>query len=130
MANDKARHTVLPPSKFGLIQITRQRIRPEVTVDNLEKCPACHGTGIIKPSLSLENEIEETLQYLVQEQNEKNLTLGVHPYVFAYLSQGLLNSLLKKWQRKYHVKLKLCSMNDYNILDFRFFNNLMEEINL
>ena len=130
MANDKARHTVLPPTKFGLIQITRQRIRPEVTINDLEKCPTCHGTGIIKPSMQLEEDIEETLQYLVQEQNEKNLTLGVHPFVFAYLNQGLVNSLVKKWQRKYHVKLKLCCMKNYNILDFWFFNNMMEEINL
>ena len=130
MANDKAKHTVLPPTKFGLIQITRQRVRPEVTINTQEKCPACNGTGIIKSSILLENDIEDTLKYLVQEQNENNLTLGVHPYVYAYLSQGFFNSIVKKWQRKYHVKLKLCSMSSYSMLDYRFFNNLMEEINL
>ena len=130
MSTDKARHTILPPTKFGLIQITRQRIRPEITIDTLEKCPACNGTGQVKSSNFLENDIEDTLQYLVEEQNEKNLTLGVHPYLYAYLNQGLLNSMVRKWQRKFHVRLKLKSMEDFRILDFRFYNNLMEEINL
>ena len=45
MANDRAKHTILPLSKFGLMQITRQRVRPETHIDMRETCPACHGTG-------------------------------------------------------------------------------------
>jgi ribonuclease G len=129
MAKDKAKHTILPQSKFGLIQITRQRVRPEISIETLEKCPSCNGQGVIKSSILLENDIEDTLKYLVQEQNEKHLNLGVHPYVYAYLTKGFY-SIRKKWQKKYKIKLKILSMPDFSFLDYRFFNNLMEEINL
>ena len=71
MKHDKAKHAVLPPSKFGLIQITRQRVRPEMVIQTLEKCPACDGTGKIKPSVLLIDEIESNLSFLIREQNEK-----------------------------------------------------------
>ncbi|MDD4141522.1 MAG: Rne/Rng family ribonuclease [Bacteroidales bacterium] len=130
MKNDKARHTVLPPTKFGLIQITRQRVRPEITIETLEKCPSCNGQGVVKPTILLENDIEDTIKYLVQNQNEKLLNLCVHPYIYAYLTKGVFSSIRKKWQKKYHIKLKLHSMPEYSFLDYRFFNSLMEEINL
>ena len=129
MAKDTAKHTVLPPTKFGLIQITRQRVRPEITIETLEKCPSCNGQGVIKSSVLIENDIEDTLKYLVQEQNEKSLNLCVHPFLYAYLTKGFL-SIRRKWQKKYNIKLKIHSMPNYSFLDFRFFNNLMEEINL
>ena len=130
MAKDKAKHTILPPSKFGLIQITRQRVRPEIVIETLEKCPSCNGQGVIKSSMLLENDIEETLRSLVQAQNEKTLNLGVHPYVYAYMTKGLFSSVRKRWQRKYNIKLKIIAMPDFSFLDYRFFNSLMEEINL
>ena len=45
MLLDRAKHTILPPSKFGLVQITRQRVRPEMNIITNEKCPSCDGTG-------------------------------------------------------------------------------------
>ncbi|MGI6717892.1 MAG: Rne/Rng family ribonuclease [Bacteroidales bacterium] len=129
MVKDKAKHSILPPTKFGLIQITRERLRPEVEIETFEKCPSCGGDGVIKSSMLLENDIEDTLKYLVSEQNEKKLNLGVNPYVYAYLTKKGMNSIRREWQKKYGVRLKLHSMPNYSFLDYRFFNELMEEIN-
>jgi ribonuclease G len=83
MDKDRAKHTILPPSKFGLVQITRQRVRPAMTIEVLEKCPCCDGTGKVKPSILVVDEIENHISYLLREQNEKRLTLIVHPYLFS-----------------------------------------------
>ena len=71
MAKDRAKHTILPPSKFGLVQITRQRVRPEMTIETLEQCPSCKGTGKVGPSIIITDEIENNIKYLLQQQNEK-----------------------------------------------------------
>src|SRR6185436_12688730 len=98
MAKDRARHTILPPSKFGLIQVTRERFRPETNITTVEKCPACGGTGEIKASILFVDEIENNVRYFTEEQNEKDLTIHVHPYLEAFLNKGGLffNSIVAK----------------------------------
>src|SRR6202000_2128264 len=83
-ANDRARHTILPISKFGLMQITRQRLRPELNISTAEVCPTCKGTGVIGPSILLGDDIEKDLKYIVT-QGHRNLNLHVNPIVEAYL---------------------------------------------
>lgn len=129
MSHDKARHTILPLSKFGLMQITRQRVRPAVEVDVQEKCPFCDGTGTIKSSLVVVDEIESNLRYLISSQNEKKLTIICHPYVSAYLTKGL-NSIRMQWVRKYKVRLTIKSLESYGLLDFKFFNENGDEISM
>lgn len=129
MKKDRAKHNILPPSKFGLVQITRQRVRTETNVEILEKCPACGGTGEIKPSIILVDEIENNLRYLLQEQNEQDLTLRVHPYVYAYLNKGLWSTKWK-WRFKYKSRFKLEPSLSYHFLEYRFFNKLDDEIKL
>ncbi len=129
MKKDRAKHNILPPSKFGLVQITRQRVRTETNVEILEKCPACGGSGEIKPSIILIDEIENNLRYLIQEQNEKKLTLRVHPYIYAFLTKGLF-SLKLKWMIKYKTRFSLEPSMAYNFLEYRFFNILDDEIKL
>jgi ribonuclease G len=75
MKSDRAKHNILPPSKFGLIQITRQRLRPEVNIEVLETCPSCGGTGKVQPSILFVDQIENTLRFIIKEQNQKNITL-------------------------------------------------------
>ncbi|MCX6280752.1 MAG: Rne/Rng family ribonuclease [Bacteroidetes bacterium] len=130
MKRDRAKHSILPPSKFGLVQITRQRVRPEMNVQILERCPTCDGSGEIRPSILLTDEIENNLSYLVREQNEKILTLIVHPYIHAYLTKGLFNTELRKWKNKYGVKLTLEPQNAYHFLEYHFYNKNGDEIKM
>ena len=109
MADDRARHTILPPSKFGLVQITRQRVRPEMSVVTNEKCPACDGTGEIRSSIVLLDDVENNLSFILEEQNEKNITLCVHPYIEAYITSGFISRRLK-WFFKYGKWIKVKSL--------------------
>lgn len=127
MKKDKARHTILPLSKFGLMQITRQRVRPVIEVDVQEKCPFCDGTGTIKSSLVVVDEIESNLRYLTSSQEEHRLTITTHPYIQAYLTKGL-RSLRRQWQRKYKTRLQIKASESYNLLEFKFFSATGEEI--
>jgi len=129
MAKDNTKHTILPPSKFGLVQITRQRVRPEMNVEVLEKCPACDGSGKIKPSILLIDEIENNIRYLINEQNESFLTIAVNPYIYAYFTKGLF-SLQIKWFLKYKKFIRLKSITSYHILEYHFFNKNAEEIKI
>ncbi len=130
MRRDKARHTILPLSKFGLMQITRQRVRPAMEVDVQEKCPMCDGTGTIKQSLVVVDEIEASLRHLVSTQNEKHLRLVTHPYIHAYLTKGWLKSLQHKWMRRYRMRLDLQASETYSLLEFKFFHKNGDEIEM
>ncbi len=121
MAKDRAKHTILPPSKFGLVQITRQRVRPEMIVPVLETCPSCNGTGQIKSGLILMDEIENNLNYLIHDQNESRLSLAVHPYIYSYLTSSFISTQIK-WFLKYKTWIKIREEKDYHIMQFQFFN--------
>lgn len=129
MLLDRAKHTILPPSKFGLVQITRQRVRPEMNIATSEKCPTCGGTGEIKASILLIDDIESNLKYILQEQNEKQVTLCVHPYIEAYIKKGIY-SLQIKWFFKFNQWIKVKSSNSYTLTEFHFISSKGEEIKL
>jgi ribonuclease G len=130
MKTDRAKHNILPPSKFGLIQITRQRLRPEVNVEVLETCPSCGGSGKIQPSLLFVDQIENTLRFIVKEQNEKDLTLNVHPYIEAYITKGgwFTKSIQQKWKSSYGQKVKIQPMASLGFMEYKFLNKDGEEI--
>ena len=130
MKRDKARHTVLPLSKFGLMQITRQRVRPVIEVDVQEKCPLCDGTGHIKQSLVVVDEMESSLTYLLTSSNEKRLTIVMHPYIHAYLTKGWIRSRRAQWQRRHHVRLDMKASEQYGLMEFKFFHPNGEEIQM
>lgn len=127
MATDRAKHNILPLSKFGLMQITRQRVRPEMEISIKEKCPTCKGTGEIRPSIALADEIENMLKYIVENQKPGVVNLRVHPYVAAYLTKGFF-SVRFKWARKFKCKLKVVASSSYDLLEYRFYNNHNEEL--
>jgi ribonuclease G len=129
MKRDRAKHSILPPSKFGLVQITRQRVRPEMNVQILEKCPACDGTGKIRPTILLTDDIENNLGYLIREQNEKGLTLVVHPYVHAFLTHGWFN-FKWKWWRKFGQRVTIKPQNASHFLEYHFLNKNGDEIKM
>lgn len=129
MKKDKARHTILPLSKFGLMQITRQRVRPAVEVDVQEKCPFCDGTGTIKSSLVVIDEIESNLRYLSQTQNIKKLSIVTHPYIEAYITKGF-HSIRRGWSKEYGLKIQIVASESCHLLDFKFLNASGEEISM
>jgi len=129
MDKDTAKHTILPPSKFGLVQITRQRVRPEMDIQVLEKCPVCKGSGEARSSILLIDDIEKNLRYLIQDQNESKLTLMVHPYIHAYLKRGL-KSIQVKWYLQFKQWVRLVPMPSYHFLEYRFFNKNDDEIKM
>ena len=130
MRTDRAKHAVLPISKFGLMQITRQRMRPEVNINTTELCPTCNGTGKISSTLLLVDDIEKMLFYLVTHQH-KNLTLFVNPIVHSHLTKGwLFNSIRRKWNKKFKTNLKVKPNNNYHLIEFHFFDQNEEEIKI
>ena len=122
MEKDRAKHNVLPLTKFGLMQITRQRIRPVTEIETMEQCPLCHGTGKITSSVVIDEQIERKLSHLVIEKGENDLVLRVGPILGAYLTRGMFNSFLTKWKRKYKCKLKLEESSDFTVLQYEFYN--------
>ena len=130
MRNDRAKHTILPATKFGLIQITRQRVRPETEVQVQEKCPVCSGTGKIRPAMLYVDEIENNVKYLLVDQNEKNVTLQVHPFIYSYLCIDGLFSIRRKWIKKYGKSFKVQPMPEFHMLQYNFLNANGEDIKL
>jgi ribonuclease G len=129
MSEDRTKHNILPLSKFGLMQLTRQRVRPEMNIQTMEKCPACHGTGEINPSILLSDEIEDRLQTIREELKLNKLTLKLHPYIAAYLNKGLI-SIVCRWRLKYKCRIKIIPMISYHYTEYHFFNSNDEEISL
>lgn len=128
MRPDRAKHAVLPISKFGLMQITRQRMKPELSINTMEVCPSCSGTGKISSTLVLEDEIDKNLNYLITHKHN-NLSLVVNPIMHAYLTKGLFSRGLK-WQWKYKQRIKIKENTNYHLTEFHFFDDQDEEIKL
>ena len=129
MKTDRARHSVLPISKFGLLQATRQRIRPEVNINTSEDCPACKGTGKITSTLLLEDEMEKKLAYLATH-GHKRIQILVHPIIHSHLTKGIFRSILKTWKRKFKLKLSSQPDNSSHLVEYKFLDDQQEEIKL
>ncbi len=129
MSDDRAKHVILPLSKFGIMQITRQRVRPETNIITLEVCPTCNGTGKINASINTSDRIESNLEFLLSKQNEKNIKLVVHPFLYAYYTTGF-PSIRMKWFMKYKTWVKIEKDSSLAIVDFKFRNSLDEDIEL
>jgi len=130
MSSDRAKHKILPMSPFGLMQITRQRVRPQMNIIVSEKCPTCKGSGEISSSVVLLDEIENRLKYLIHNMNMKGLSLSVHPYIAAFLTKGFLKSKRFQWFFKYKRFVKINPMNSFQYGEYKFFNSTGEDINV
>lgn len=122
MADDKAKHNVLPPSKFGVIELTRQRVRPETEIDTSEACPTCGGTGEVSAPVLIIDEIENALNYLHGEKQMNGLTLSVHPFLAAYFSKGL-PSIQHKWWWRWKKWVKVVSSGSSRYLEFHILDS-------
>jgi ribonuclease G len=128
MAEDRAKHSILPVSKFGLMQITRQRVRPVLNEKTVEKCPTCKGSGEIAPSVLFDDELFNNISYMVEQEKLKHITVHLHPYAAAYLRKGFLFSMRRKWARKLGCSIKIEPVSTFSFLEVKFFTKNGEEI--
>ena len=127
--NDRAKHTVLPLSKFGLMQITRERVRPQMNIVTKEVCPTCNGTGSITASILITDQIEQHIEHLFVKQNETELVLALHPFLFAYYTKGIISKRVKMFF-KYKRWVKIVKDSSLGITEFHFLNKDGEEIDV
>jgi ribonuclease G len=129
MKKDRARHNILPLSKFGLMQITRQRVRPAMDVAVEENCPTCHGTGKIKSSILFTDQLESKIDRLVNKIGIRRFSLHVHPYVAAFINQGIF-SLKRRWQLKYGLGIHVISNQKMAFLQYEFYDQNRQFIDM
>jgi ribonuclease G len=128
MKKDRAQHTILPLSKFGLMQITRERARPEVTMDTAEMCPSCGGSGKVNATVLLTDDIHRDLEFIMQSR-PKSLRLSVHPYLEAYLKKGFPNQQMRWWM-KYSRWIRIQADANCPLMEYRFFDSNDDEIRM
>jgi ribonuclease G len=128
MEEDRTKHSILPLSKFGLMQITRQRVRPEMHINTRETCPTCGGTGEISPSVLIIEKIEHHIVEISKTAKERKITLRVHPFIAAFINKGFFSTIGRRWNRKYNLKIKIAPISSYDFLEFHFYSGTGEEI--
>lgn len=129
MHKDRAQHTILPLSKFGLMQITRQRVRPEVKINTAEVCPTCNGTGKINASILLMDDIERDLSFILQSRLKAKIRLQVHPYIEAFLKKGLPSKQMR-WYLQHRKWIRVQPNSDFPMTGYKFFDENDDEIRL
>lgn len=129
MSTDRAKHNIIPPSRFGVIELTRQRVRPVTNITTAEKCPSCDGTGKISAPVLIEDNIEYTINSLVED-GHKDMTVVMHPMVEAFLTKpkGFRNTTLRKWRKKFRAKIRLEASSQVEFMEYRILNAAGEEI--
>ena len=127
MRNDKAKHTILPVNKFGIVQITRQRVREATIIETSERCPSCNGTGKIKSALLIQEDIENMIQYLIDKQLEKGFYLVVHPYIHAYLTKGFFSKQWN-WFLRFSRWIRIVARPSFAVVEFKFYNKNNDQI--
>lgn len=129
MHADRAQHTILPLSKFGLMQITRQRVRPVVEIDTSEACPTCQGTGKSRPTVLIVDDMKRDLDYIVTNRPKTKITLEVHPFIYAFLKKGIPSEQMRLYM-KYNKWIKIKQNNDFHMLEYKFFDSRNDEIRI
>ena len=128
MANDRAKNHILPLSKFGLMQITRQRVRPEMHIETNETCPSCLGTGKVESTLLYTDTIKTQLKLILSKYHLKQINLRTHPFIAAYLNKGLFNSTSKSWSKELKCKIIVTPSLSNNLLEFKVFDKHGDEV--
>ncbi len=127
MSIDRTKHNILPLSKFGLMQITRQRVRPEMSIETVETCPTCDGSGEITPSVLFVDQLFNNIQYLTESHKSSAITLKLHPYIASYITRGFISKRLK-WSLKLKKWIKIVPVSSYPFLTFNFFDTKGDKI--
>jgi ribonuclease G len=129
MAADKTKHNILPLSKFGLMQITRQRVRPEMHIDTAENCPTCNGSGKVQPPILFPEVVKSELSLLIKELKLTKVEVQLHPFVAHYLKRGF-NSEEKRWRRELGCRIRIQPVDELHFLEYRVFSEDGQELHL
>jgi ribonuclease G len=130
MSSDRSKHYILPPSKFGLIQITRQRVRPEMEIKTTETIPSKDGgTMEVQATILIIDEIENKLERAIEVENENVVSIKAHPFVEAYFTANKMKFQLK-WLVKYRKWIKVLPRTSYPLMSFKIMNSANEELNI
>lgn len=130
MKEDRARHSILPISRFGLVQITRQRVRPQIKISTAETCPSCNGSGKIQASILIADEIQNNVDFIMKMNKEKRLKIVLNPFIEAYFTKGGLKSIQMKWFFKYRKWIKIISDTSLPFAKVKYYNTDGDEIKL
>ncbi|MBL6667335.1 MAG: Rne/Rng family ribonuclease [Crocinitomicaceae bacterium] len=117
MKPDRAKHNIVPPSRFGVVEITRQRVRPETEIKTGETCPTCNGTGEIQASILFAEEIESNIEYVLQQNPKKSIELSLHPYLEAFFTKGLMSKQMR-WFLKHKRWVSINGLSSYRFLEY------------
>lgn len=120
MKDDRAKHKILPPSKFGLIQITRQRVRPEMNIETREENPDGINGAEVEAPIGIIQKITYDLEQLIKK-DYKKLTLNTHPFIAAFLTKGF-PSIRSKWFFEHKKWVKVLPRDAYTYLEYHFFD--------
>lgn len=124
MSTDRAKHNLIPPSKFGVVEITRQRMKPETAFETSEGCPTCHGTGEIQASILVTDQIRNAIK---DADKSNGVILQVHPFLEAYFKKGIISRQIK-WLWKYKKWIKIEGASSKDILSFSILDKNRELI--
>ncbi|MFO7934163.1 MAG: Rne/Rng family ribonuclease [Bacteroidales bacterium] len=127
MSRDKTKHNILPLSKFGLMQITRQRVRPEMHIETAETCPTCRGSGKVQPPILFPELVKNELSTLVKEHKLSRVQVHLHPFVSCFLKKGI-QSQEKKWRRELGCKVKIHPSESLHFLEYRVYDETGKEL--
>ncbi len=118
MKSDRAKHNIVPPSRFGVVEITRQRVRPETEIKTGETCPECNGAGEIQASILFAEEIESNIEYVLQQNPKKSIQLSVHPYLEAFFTKGFISKQMR-WFLKHKKWVSINGLSSYRFLEYK-----------
>lgn len=123
---DRAKIAITSLSDFGLMEMTRQRIRLSLLLSTSEECPVCRGTGRVPSKESMVTKIESWLKRFKTQCNERRLILKVHPSIGDYLSAGT-KSILRRWMWRHIMKIDLVRDETISVNEFRFISKKRKE---
>lgn len=123
MAMDKAKHNILSPSRFGVVEITRQRVRMVTSIKTKETCPTCLGSGKIEASILLTDDLENKISQ-VAENGVDSILLVVHPMLEAYITKGFFwKTMVSGWRKKFKMKIKVENSSLFHLTEFKVYKH-------
>ena len=126
LKKDRAQANITPLSEFGIIEMTRERIRPTLLFAISEPCPACMGTGRVISKSTTSAKIERWIKRYRLEGGARSVQLVVHPELAKYLNAGY-KSPLRKLTWSYWTRIKIVTDENISLDEFRFLDKMGEE---